>query len=207
MTDSQMSGTVVITNPSSTHKAVEIIAKKRSHTLDGQEIHEDTEEFVIIPPQVIVGPKQERAVAIQWIGDRNLTKELPYRIIVDEVPIKNKKNDDQAKAGNVTIKLQFINSLYIRPKGTQSNIELLTASTQNDTMDITLKNSGTQHQIIKEMELNFSDQTTSPNPFVISNTMIEGGLNILPNETRKITIKKPDSFSKNTQLNATLSFK
>lgn len=207
MTDSQMTGTVVVSNPSSTHKAVEIIAKKRSHTIDGKEVYEDTEDFVIIPPQIIIGPQQERAVAIQWIGPRNTNVELPYRIIVDEVPIKGKKKDQQAKAGNVTIKLQFINSLYIRPKGTHSHVELSDVKTSKTDIEITLKNSGTQHQIIKELTLTLTESTISPNTVEITNKMLDGGVNILPNETRKLTLPKPSHLPKNTPLNATLSFR
>lgn len=202
-----MTGTVVITNPSTTHKAVEIMAKKRIHTRKGEERHEETEDFIIIPPQVIIGPQQERAVAIQWIGSRDTKVELPYRIIVDEVPIKGNKDSDQAKAGNVTIKLQFINSLYIRPEGTQSNVELEKVKTYKNTLSTTLKNSGTQHQIIKEFTLTFNDNNDTPKTVIVTNEMLEGGINILPNETRTLSFPIPDTLTQQTEFKADLTFK
>ncbi|MBD0866649.1 MAG: molecular chaperone, partial [Rhodobacteraceae bacterium] len=75
-------------NESAAPMAVQISLKRRQMALDGSETLSDAEEdFVVFPPQFLLGPGQVRSIRVQWLGDPQPEVELAYRIIAEQLPV------------------------------------------------------------------------------------------------------------------------
>jgi fimbrial chaperone protein len=194
------SATLIVQNPAKQFKAVEVSVQTRHHSLQGKEQLGETEDFLILPPQLIIGPQQERVVTIQWLGTPSLDKELPYRVIVEEVPIpdKNKIDDVDESSASVEIRLRFVNSFYVRPKKVNANIQFLSAlPTANNQMVITVRNNGSKHWISDDAKLTLSNQDGDYKTKLKSD-QFKQKINILPGENRTLFIDWPSTVPVST---------
>jgi P pilus assembly chaperone PapD len=87
--------TMFVTNEANTIKAIELVPKKRDLSPNGQEINSETEDIIIIPSQIIIPAKSEKAVSIRWVGTNVIRQELSYRINIDEISVGKKQAEIQ----------------------------------------------------------------------------------------------------------------
>ncbi len=186
--------TAIVTNPSDSFKAVEAMMTTRTNSLSGQEINEESDDFFIIPPQFILNPGQEQVITIQWISDKNVSHELPYRLIVQEVPLPA-DNDVHVEGTNATLKirLRFVNSFYVSPEQVKENVVGISAIPSENKMLLLIENKGTKHKVINEMNVAFQSLDFSTKKLLDTPTL-KSNFNILPFQKRHIFIDWPENI-------------
>jgi len=185
----KQSSTLTVTNPSDEIKAAEIFVMERSYTVEGEEVHVETEDFFLIPSQFIIQPRQEQVVTLQWVGDNELTYEQPYRVIVQEVPLKDKDTNYQTTTNAaVQIRLRFVNSVYVLDRAYQSEIALLDVMVTEEDVQCLFENNGNKHKIVNGFDLEIS-QFGESHTYSITLDDLGINYNFLPREKRRITFK------------------
>ncbi len=195
--------TFVVSNAQKEPIAVEVSIAKRSYTLAGvEDLNTDQEELLAIPSQMIINPGDQQVVALRWVGSTDLTKELPFRIIAENVPIEISTSNPKLKtkaAGQIRLVYRMVKSFYVKPEGVTPLVSLkqVTVGTDKNKQPLLIlhmTNKGTQHQIIRKMQV----VVTYPNQkkqvyftLDIGAKELDGGVNLLPGEDRDIPIAFP----------------
>ena len=186
----ERSASFIIVNTSPSFKAVEVEVFSREHTIKGKEKRTPTEDFMIIPPQLIIGPEQERVCTIQWMGDPQITTEIPYRIVVEEVPFNKERKDRKTKSdGAVTIRLKFVNSFYVKPRDSRPDIVAQSVSPSGNNMMVVLKNEGNEHLVVGKFNLQLTGDTSQAIDFQPNG----GSHNILAGQSLEMLMPWPET--------------
>ena len=189
---SAMVTNIQVSNPSEEFKAVEVNIASRKHSINRKEILEESDHFIIIPPQSVLGPNQERSVTLKWAGPTKLDKELPYRIVVEEVLFKDEKNQNaEGTSAKVNIRLRFVNSFYVKPKHVNPDIiaESLTPTKDNQFF-LVLKNKGTEHLIVNTFDLDIKDKNKIVQTLAVDPKLMNGSINLLAGESQGLLLKE-----------------
>lgn len=138
--------------------AVQISVVKREVALDGTEtLTPAEEEFLVYPPQALVAPGKVQLVQVRWIGSRTQTKELPYRIIAEQLPVELDQKAVQGNVGRINILLRYEGAIYVAPPGVKSDIVLENVgrleTAEGPKLTVTLSNRGTSHGILTDAVL------------------------------------------------------
>lgn len=129
--------------------AVEVYAETWEVDETGQEKNQSARsDFSIFPAQVVLPPRESRAVRVVWRGAAPEV-ERPFRLVAAQLPVDLKDSGD-AGAG-VRFLLRFKAALYIRPPGTvKSDIRIEKAEMQADgKLKLSLHNRGNAHAILR----------------------------------------------------------
>ncbi len=88
-----------IQNLSDKKITIETEAKKWTQNQKGEDILEDTEDIIVIPPYIELKAKQRQLIKLAYLGDPPLDKQLTYRMILKQLPepIKEKEKSDKVK--------------------------------------------------------------------------------------------------------------
>ncbi len=153
--------------------AIEVSVVKRLVDANGEETQIPAEEdFVIYPPQVLLGPQSKQTVRVTWVGDQDPSQELSFRLVVEQlpVPLEVKKEGSLPPSRAVAafqVMLRYANSLYIRPSHAKSDVLLQSVSMERDNagkwLQVHIKNQGTAHQTLELPKI----QLTSSNRSII----------------------------------------
>jgi len=78
-----------VNNPGKVPIAIEVYPAARSYSLDGVEkLAEAFDQMVVFPSQIILGPNEQQAIAIRWVGPVVLEREKAFRLVAENVPIE-----------------------------------------------------------------------------------------------------------------------
>jgi fimbrial chaperone protein len=153
---------VLITNTHNVPIAIEVRAYKRSQRPDGTEerVAED-EDLIISPPQMVIAPKASQSFQVRWVGDQKPEKELAFRLVTKQLPIKFK---DQKK-GEVSVKVDMSYSyeaaLYVVPPQSTPSARLAAAKHVADDqgkswLELKFASEGSRRAILKNPVLDLS---------------------------------------------------
>ena len=95
--------------------AVTIIIKTREVDAAGVEMLKDTKDFAIFPTQIMLKGKSSQVVRVKWQGASSLRSEQSYRIIAEEVPLKNGPAQSPGSVMTIKLILRFGGTLYVAP--------------------------------------------------------------------------------------------
>lgn len=150
-----------VINDKSEPIAVEVSVVERKINLEGQETHQPADsDFLIYPPQILLPPGGIQTIRVTWMGDPNPSKELAYRLIAEQLPIKTEQPNLLSQVeGSVKILIRYIGSLYVRPKGSRHKVVLDSMTRQKSSsgaeqLVITLQNQGTARALLGNLQLN-----------------------------------------------------
>lgn len=105
-----------ITNDSDSPIAIEINAYSRNIDLDGNEYTEDASAyFQIQPRRMIIRPQSSQLVRVQYRGPQTVTRELPFRIISEQIPIPRGAQEEEA-GQMISFLFVYSTSAYVRPQ-------------------------------------------------------------------------------------------
>jgi P pilus assembly chaperone PapD len=203
--------TMFVTNEANTIKAIELVPKKRDLSPNGQEINSETEDIIIIPSQIIIPAKSEKAVSIRWVGTNVIRQELSYRINIDEISV-GKKQAENTKM--IETKLRFIKSIYVAPKIVKESIKLLRgnriiAKDGSSRLQLKILNNGTVHTILHNFSLEYNTVGKKIDSININLSDIEpfkGSVNILPGRSVEGWIPWPENISETVERFNLLAF-
>jgi fimbrial chaperone protein len=198
--------------------ALEVSVAKRKYTKDGTEILDDTnEDILVLPSQIILGPNESQFVALRWVGEADIKTEIPYRLMVENIPIDiTSANVKQpVLSGQIKMTYRLVRGFYVRPEGPISSmVTILNATSMikksNDktvapqhSLQLNIVNKGDLHQIARSVTLSVSvyDDATAKNPLqtvTINYTTndLDGGINFLPKEERTVVLPWPKALVK-----------
>src|SRR5687768_8848381 len=78
-----------IINDGSERIAVEVSIASLSRDEDYAEINEAADDdFLVYPSQLVLPAGRRQTIRVTWLGDPRPTRELTYRIIVEQLPIE-----------------------------------------------------------------------------------------------------------------------
>ena len=197
-----------ITNNSEKMIALEVYAQSRQmDSITGVDQLEDVEDFLIYPNQLLLQPDEQQVVTLTWVGDQTLSDEKAFRIIVEELNLS--LGDDELAEDDMTVKLaaltKVIKAAYVAPADAKPNTYVINSNVIEDQdnkkkIQLTFKNSGTAHEILKQTQIKLiplDDAGNKLNSEAITYIPeeLKGVLNILAKSQRVITIDWPDQFS------------
>lgn len=196
--------TMFVTNDSNEMKAIEMTSFKRDLSPSGKELVTETEDLVLIPSQLIIPPRSEKAVSLRWTGTKLIRQELSYRVIVDEVDVgRRQKNNTKM----IKTRLRFVKAIYVAPKAVKESIRLLKAyrSIAKDgsyRLMVKVLNNGTVHTLFHNMVLEYNTSGKKIASIKISASHIEPfkkTMNILPGRSVEGWIPWPDKVDTSVQ--------
>ncbi len=138
--------------------AIEISLADRNMGTDGKEKRPEVKDgkFLLYPTQLILKPGQKRGIKVKWLGGE-IKKENAFRIIVEQLPIDFKKD----KSSGIKLLLKYLGALYVTKTEFNPSISTKVTSVDGDMVKIQVSNSGTKHQVLKNLKLIFSKDKSS----------------------------------------------
>lgn len=203
--------TYSVTNVKNQAIAVQLRVATRKQNLDGTEVHDDEaaeEDFLIYPSQMVLAPQAIQKVRIQWLGDSSPSKEIPYRFIVEEVPVQ--LEEESGDGAQVKMIMTVMGTIYIRPDGAQSDVHVDSVepymSDKGKMLAMTVTNKGTAHELFHDLVVSL---TANGDTWVLKEEQVQGanGMNVLPDTTRRLLMPWPEGVGDKKALSASITFK
>lgn len=181
-----------VENTSNEKIAVEISMAERKMDIDGKEdLPSAAKLFNVFPSQLILEPNATRVVRVTWMGEKNLSRELPYRLIAEQLPVSGLKAESKGRA-IISILVRYIASIYIDPPGTEAKISVKSVSKiveKNKTMlAVEVVNQGNKHKIINEPVLKLTSKDTPEITLNGDALLVLSGQNVLGGTSRRFLI-------------------
>lgn len=180
-----------------TEKQVAVTAKimTREMSLDGVETNAETQDFLIFPEQALIAPRQSQVLRVQWRGPSNPPRELAYRIIAEQVPIKASL---EPNARAIQLVVRYVGSLYVLPPRARANVVVDSSAVSVDAqnrrvLELVLYNKGMAHTLLDTPRLTISAGGRSA---TLTENDLRGlaGENILADTRRKFLVPWPESL-------------
>ncbi len=122
---------------------LEVVVEKRSWDEAGQETRTPAEDdFVVLPPQMVVERGKTQAVRIQYVGEPVVNDTAMYVIGINQVPVV----DPNAPTG-VQFVINFGTAAYVVPAGAKTELKVVSvkAASEPGLMDVLLENTGSRY--------------------------------------------------------------
>ena len=182
--------------------AVEVSVVERDMDIDGQEFYTSADEdFLIYPPQMILGPQEVQTVRVTWLGDPQPSEELAYRLVAEQLPIN--LVDPSAEVvdrptGSIQILMRYLGSLYVRPDNVEADVQLVSVENMTNEVGeaqvaITLTNQGTASARLRDLQVTLDAQG---NQVELAPEQLEGmaGHVILAGHQRRFVLPRPTNL-------------
>ena len=153
---------------------------ERIQKMDGKEEMPNTNELSVFPPQLIIPPKEKRAVRVLWKG-RIEQQEKSFRLIAEQLPLDVKK--EKSKGSGIKMLLKYVAALYVNPGKTKAVLNIKNINSTKANLMITIENNGTMHAPLLNPVLSF---TKDKKTIELKSEDLKGlvGENILAKSTR-----------------------
>ncbi|MBW4936623.1 fimbrial biogenesis chaperone [Marinobacter sp. F4206] len=176
--------TVVVENPRTVPLPVEFELVERTVNLDGSEEYTPAdEEFLVFPPQAVIGPGKSQAVRVQWVSDYP-SESRSFTLFASEIPV------DLEDVGKPMLQTLFRMgaSIHVTPSSAQPDVTLTEASKTESGMELTLENIGDRFIYLNDVRLEFDDRmyTGSELANIVGRTLLPPARKrtiIIPEET------------------------
>lgn len=178
--------------------ALQVTIQKRESAIDGADVLTPAQEgeFVLFPPQMVLRPGQSQAVRVQWRGNASPERELAFRVITEQLPIKLQR--ERQGGAQVTLLLRYEGTLYVAPAGATPAIavdsaEPATNEEGEQRLNVTVSNTGSRHAILGNLKLSVTGGGQS---VTMAPEQLEGmtGANMLAGATRRFSVPWPESL-------------
>jgi fimbrial chaperone protein len=185
--------TFLVENNNGEKIALQIEVFHRDADSEGKETRKETDEFAVFPQQMVLEPGEKRNVRLTWTGSKQLKEELPYRLVVSQLPVDLKKPEQRRAGTNITFLLQYVASVYVSPGSAAPKLQVQSLKRISDSKaELVLKNSGSAHRVLKGMHLYLGAESgsssrarTELSAFKLKEIEAE---NVLPGHTRRFEI-------------------
>jgi fimbrial chaperone protein len=182
--------------------AVQFNMTTREQLADGTESQQSADDsFMVYPPQAVIAPNKTQKVRVQWLGEQNISKELAYRFVAEQVPV----NLSKGKSTGVQMVMTVIGSIYIVPKGVTPKLSLSNLHRSGNKLSFSIKNSGTKHALLDNLKINLSHHQQMLQLSGKQVSEVEGK-NILAGSQRDFSISYPTGVNIDKNWSAQLSF-
>lgn len=192
--------TYTIVNDSADSIAVAISALSRDLAKDGEELNESAAAyFSIVPSKVILKPQSSQIVRVQYRGPRTVPTELAFRLRAEQIPYtKGRATENQSMFNFLYV---YTTSLYVTPNRISPKVDVLSAvptktSDGREVLTLTVANSGTIHQILKDVRVEVVHNQTRKSVIYEGEALsFVDGLNLLAGKTVQVQVAWPTDFN------------
>lgn len=185
--------------------AVQVRMVKVEIAPDGTEINSPEEEdFLVFPPQIIINGGGEQVVKITWVGEPEISKELIYRAIFEQLPINLSEVQTTNTSGitaNVNVTVTYVASVYVTPNGAKPNLILESATVQTtqdgkNQLVVAVENQGNKRGSLKDLQLKLTSVNSPDKTVTIPGDQIKDdkGSVILAGNKRQFIIPLPEEL-------------
>jgi len=190
-------------NESSNRVAFQITLLTRDMDENGKETNQPAADlFTVFPPQGIIAPGQSQTVRLVWKGQANLTNELAYRLLAEELPVNFTPETNKAQ---IKVLLRYMAAVYVRPKNAKPKLQVTSfIQTETNTCVMTVTNAGNAHQPLIDPALTLTDARGQIQKIPSGQILSIAGQNILAKHTRRFALTLPTDF-KETNYQAQLT--
>ncbi|MBY0343137.1 MAG: fimbria/pilus periplasmic chaperone [Sphingomonadales bacterium] len=122
---------------------LEVTVEKRSWDERGNETRIPADDdFLILPPQMIVEPGKTQAIRVQYVGAPTLDQTAMYVVGVNQVPVA-----DPTAGTGVQFVINFGTAAYVVPAGAKTELKIasVTAAAEPGKMEVVLENTGARY--------------------------------------------------------------
>lgn len=186
---------MTVTNTHDVPIAIEVTVHRREQQPDGTDkLVLETKDVIVNPPQMVIQPGASQSIRVQWVGTPNPEKELAYRIVTEQLPIRLTQVQRNDKTAELTMKYRYEAALYIQPRNVKPSARLERAEVVSEggtpMLRLTLISDGTSRAILNAPKIKLSG---SGGQFTIEGEQAAPlqGLNILPGATRVVSLPAP----------------
>ncbi|MXO93865.1 fimbria/pilus periplasmic chaperone [Erythrobacter arachoides] len=191
------SQTMVITNSHGVPIAIEIQAFQRTQMPTGEDqLEPEDEDLIVYPPQMVIPPNSSQSFRVQWVGDPAPERELAYRIVTQQLPIRFEERIDADRAADLTVRYRYEAALYILPDGAEPSARLVSVERVRDeagveSLELAIVSEGTMRAILHEPVIELTAAGGSALELTGDAITPLEGLNILPGVERRVRIAAP----------------
>lgn len=192
-----------VVNDTESAIAIEIAMAERHIDRHGHETRRDaSDDFLVYPEQILLLPGENQTVRVTWLGDPQPEQELAYRLIAEQVPIDlNQADADVSQPrGAITVLLNYIGSVYIRPDNVRPAVTLTSLSHQqgddgSDQLVVNFHNQGTGRAVLKNLQLQLQAVNQSASVTLMPEDLpdVNNGL-ILAGQARQFVMPWPENL-------------
>ncbi len=179
---------------------IEFTVKERVMDVNGKEEFPAAKNLSIFPPMVSIPPKEKRTIRVNWNGPKDLSSELAFRVIAEQLPLDV---SGKPKSSGIQMLMRYMAALYVTPKGVSSKITSSILSSTPDGMKLSVKNDGKKHQILVKPTL-VINQGGKKVSLKGNDVGALSGENILAGSERHFTVTTKENFPQDAEV--TLKF-
>lgn len=155
---------VTLSNHGDRTVRLQVVAQAWSESPLGEQLLAPTDELVVFPSLLTLGPGESRQVRVGVVGVP-ATREATYRVIVTELP----EPDLPGAPHGVVIRTRLSLPVFATPAAAVAHPRVTDLVLGPDGLDFTLVNDGTRHARVGALEVTFEDPKGKTAP-----TTIEG---------------------------------
>jgi fimbrial chaperone protein len=181
MTPRDRAVAITITNEADTPVALQADINVWSQKPDGTDELVLTEDMVLSPPIIKLGPKARQVVRLALLKPADASRQLTYRLIVREIP---EATTPKGNTLEVPIALALSMPVFITPPPAKREISCQ-AGREGAALAITCANTGSAYAQIREILVLRGEAASEPL------ARFEGGAYILPGARKSIGITAP----------------
>jgi fimbrial chaperone protein len=193
---------VVLTNTHDVPIAIEVRAYTRAQNPDGTENRTPEEDDLIItPPQMVIAPKASQSFKVRWIGDPAPDKELAFRLVSNQLPIKFRDDKRGDISVNVSMNYRYEAALYVVPPQSRPSARLTGIAPVKDEngktwLEVKVLSDGTRRAILDKPILVVSSKNGGTPVTMEGEQMASlANLNILVGSERVVRLPWPDGIA------------
>jgi len=134
-----------VSNPKQRESAVKISVQQWEFDENGVETRKPSNDLIVFPKRMLLEPKGERSVRVSFRPKNVPLQEKAYRIIVEEVPIRDKQRLRHSKGSLITVLTRYVTAFYVKPHNALSNIKVLESNLLDNGFSLRIRNEGNAH--------------------------------------------------------------
>lgn len=124
--------------------AIRLKAMARDTDNLGNDKLTNTNDMLIFPKRMIIGAGKKAVARISIRKPNRSQNEKPYRLIVDQIPVKKQNNEKGVK-----VLTRYLTSVYLNPKTKRKDeFNITSAKIVNNGLEVIATNSGNYHKVI-----------------------------------------------------------
>ncbi len=176
MTPKDRAVAVTITNEGDSPVALQADVSEWKQKPDGSDELTLTEDLILSPPIIKLGPKARQVVRLALLVPADATRQLTYRLVLREIP---EATAPKKGAVEVPIALALSMPVFITPPSAKREMTCAVARGDTKSLAVTCANSGSAYSQIREISIKRKDKIEA---------RFEGGVYVLPGAKKAIRV-------------------
>lgn len=146
------SGAIRVENTRPEPLTIEVTITRRSVDQDGQQTRAPADDdFVVLPPQMVIQPGRVQVVRLQWVGDEPPTQSISYYANLREVPVALAPTE----GAQLQVAFAFDIAVHVLPRNVRPQLALTGAQIARNAqgapvMRLTIENSGDRYAYLQD---------------------------------------------------------